>query len=109
MRGVRLYAAADTELCSYDTQDSLYDVAWSEINENHLVAVSGDGSVKLFDTSVERYPVVNWHEHKREVYAASWNLISKDTIATSSWDGTVKIVSYPKPQCAPHKSFRVLI
>jgi peroxin-7 len=33
----------------YDTQDGLYDVAWSEIHENQLVTGSGDGSIKLWD------------------------------------------------------------
>lgn len=34
---------------SYESQDALYDVAWSETHENHIVAGSGDGSVKLWD------------------------------------------------------------
>ena len=33
----------------YDTQDGLYDVAWSEIHENQLVTASGDGSIRLWD------------------------------------------------------------
>lgn len=33
----------------YDTQDGLYDIAWSEIHENQLVTSSGDGSIKLWD------------------------------------------------------------
>lgn len=33
----------------FDTQDGLYDVAWSEVHENQLVTASGDGSVKLWD------------------------------------------------------------
>jgi len=33
----------------FDTQDGLYDVAWSEIHENQLVTASGDGSIKLWD------------------------------------------------------------
>ena len=34
---------------SFDTQDGLYDVAWSEVHENQLVTGSGDGSIKLWD------------------------------------------------------------
>lgn len=34
---------------SFDTQDGLYDVAWSELHENQLVSASGDGSIKLWD------------------------------------------------------------
>jgi peroxin-7 len=77
---------------SFDTQDAVYDTAWSELNENQLVAGCGDGSVKLFDVTGGNSPVLNWHEHGREVYATSWNLITKDTFATSSWDGSIKLV-----------------
>lgn len=37
-------------LSRFDTQDGLYDLAWSEVHENQLATVSGDGSVKLWDT-----------------------------------------------------------
>lgn len=77
----------------FDTQDAIYDTAWSELNENQLVVGCGDGSVKLFDaTAPGNSPVQNWHEHSREVYATSWNLVTKDTFATSSWDGSIKLV-----------------
>jgi WD40 repeat protein len=36
----------------YETQDGLYDVAWSEIHENQLVTASGDGSLRLWDTTL---------------------------------------------------------
>ncbi|TVY45946.1 Peroxisomal targeting signal 2 receptor [Lachnellula occidentalis] len=77
----------------FNTQDSVYDVAWSERNENQMVVASGDGSVKLFDLNVNDFPVKTWKEHNREVYAVHWNLVSKDTFASSSWDGTIKIWS----------------
>lgn len=41
-----------TGKCRYDTQDGLYDVAWSEIHENQLVTASGDGSIKLWDVMI---------------------------------------------------------
>jgi len=37
---------------SFDTQDGLFDVCWSEVNENQLVTASGDGSIKLWDTTL---------------------------------------------------------
>ena len=37
---------------SYTTQDSLYDCCWSENHENQIIASSGDGSVKLFDLTL---------------------------------------------------------
>ncbi|KAI9794470.1 MAG: peroxisomal targeting signal 2 receptor [Piccolia ochrophora] len=81
-----------SEKC-FDTQDSLFDVAWSEAHENQLLTASGDGSLKLFDIGVDKFPVRSWREHKREVFSAHWNLVAKDTFCSSSWDGTVKVWS----------------
>jgi peroxin-7 len=41
---------------SYDTQDGLYDIAWSEIHENQLVTASGDGSIRLWDIMLNVSP-----------------------------------------------------
>jgi WD40 repeat protein len=41
-----------TQRHSFDTQDGLFDVCWSEVNENQLVTASGDGSIKLWDTTL---------------------------------------------------------
>ncbi|KAI1327147.1 WD repeat domain-containing protein [Xylariaceae sp. FL0255] len=78
---------------TYDTNDAQYDLAWSEINENQLLAACGDGSIKLYNVNVNDFPVMNFHEHKRETFAVAWSPITKDTFASSSWDGTVKIWS----------------
>ncbi|ELR04402.1 peroxisomal targeting signal 2 receptor [Pseudogymnoascus destructans] len=83
---------------TYDTQDSLFDTAWSEAHENQVAVGCGDGSVKLFDISVPQFPVQSWQEHKREVFSVFWNLVAKDTFASSSWDGTIKIWSPHRPQ-----------
>jgi len=58
------------------------------------VVACGDGSIKLYDIGVEPgFPVMNFHEHKRETFSVCWNPVTKDSFASSSWDGTVKIVS----------------
>ena len=80
--------------CRFDTNDALYDLAWSEINENQLIVACGDGSLKLFDLGVDEFPVMNFHEHKRETFSVCWNPVTKDTFVSSSWDGTIKLVSY---------------
>lgn len=50
------------KLCRYDTQDGLYDVAWSESHENQLVTASGDGSIKLWDV------MLNVSTHRTSCY-----------------------------------------
>lgn len=89
----------------FETQDTLYDVSWSENHENQAVVGCGDGSVKLYDITVNDFPVQNWKEHNREVFSVSWNLVTKDTFCSSSWDGTVKVVSlvFPLPHWVARK------
>ncbi|KAE8216703.1 hypothetical protein CF327_g123 [Tilletia walkeri] len=86
----------------FDTQDGLYDVAWSELHENHLISSSGDGSIALWDTShtpppsaqgptPSTRPLAHWRRHTREVFSLSWSPLQKHLFASSSWDGTVRI------------------
>ncbi|KAG7287891.1 hypothetical protein NEMBOFW57_007408 [Staphylotrichum longicolle] len=82
---------------AFDTNDALYDLAWSEINENQLVVACGDGSLKLFDLATGDFPVMNFAEHKREAFSVCWNPIAKDSFLSSSWDGTIKIWSPSRP------------
>lgn len=36
----------------YKSQDGLFDLAWSEIHENQIVTASGDGSLRLWDVTL---------------------------------------------------------
>ncbi|POR37536.1 Peroxisomal targeting signal 2 receptor [Tolypocladium paradoxum] len=92
---------------TFDTNDALYDLAWSEINENQLIVACGDGSLKLFDLGVNDFPVMNFHEHKRETFSVCWSPITKDTFLSSSWDGTVKIVGSPHHQWSPTRNHSI--
>ncbi|KNZ55465.1 hypothetical protein VP01_2670g6 [Puccinia sorghi] len=76
---------------TFDSQDALYDLAWSEIHENQLVTGSGDGSIKLWDIMLNELPVQSWLEHTREVFCLDWNNLNKLCFASSSWDHLVKI------------------
>ncbi|TPX67074.1 hypothetical protein SpCBS45565_g04042 [Spizellomyces sp. 'palustris'] len=82
----------------YDTQDGLFDCAWSEVHENQIVTSSGDGSIKLWDVTLPDFPVQNWSEHTREVFAVKWNLVKKDTFISGSWDQTIKLWNPEVPQ-----------
>ncbi|KAG0050625.1 peroxisomal targeting signal 2 receptor [Gryganskiella cystojenkinii] len=81
----------------FDTQDGLFDVCWSEVNENQLVTASGDGSIKLWDTTLADFPIQNWHEHQREVFSVNWNLVRKDSFLSASWDNTIKLWTQNSP------------
>lgn len=76
---------------AWDTQDGVFDVAWSEVHENQVAAACGDGLVKLFDLTVARFPVMSFAEHTREVFLVRWNYVDKVNFATLSWDGSVKV------------------
>ena len=80
------------------TQDGLFSVAWSEINENQVVVSSGDGSIKMFDLNVPEFPVMQWKEHSREVFAVNFNLVDKTNFVSSSWDGQIKVFSPNRPE-----------
>lgn len=56
--GLRCAGERADESCTsrFDTQDGLYDLAWSEVHENQLVTASGDGSVKLWDVVLNVRP-----------------------------------------------------
>ncbi|KAF8315337.1 WD40 repeat-like protein [Clavulina sp. PMI_390] len=81
----------------YNTQDGLYDVAWSEVHENQLVSASGDGSLKLWDITINDLPIRAWHEHGREVFSVDWSNTNKEIFASSSWDGSIKVWTPERP------------
>ncbi len=103
---VELTAAGAQVGKAWDTNDAQFDVAWSELNENQLLVACGDGSLKLFDLSVDNFPVMNFHEHKREALSVSWSPVTKDSFLTSSWDGTVKLVG--DAACLSHSKLLAL-
>ncbi|KAF7308916.1 Peroxin 7 [Mycena kentingensis (nom. inval.)] len=82
----------------YETQDGLYDVAWSEVHENQLVTASGDGSIRLWDVMLANLPIRAWQEHTREVFSVDWSNIKKDTFVSASWDGNVKVWTPERPR-----------
>lgn len=81
----------------FDTQDGLYDVAWSEQHAGHLVTAGADGVLRLWDAASApagvpgARPLRAYAEHRAEVSAVHWNCVDKDVFASASWDGTVRV------------------
>eukprot|EP00798_Chlamydomonas_sp_ICE-L_P022845 gene22845-30019_t len=96
------------EVASFETQDGLYDCAWSEENENILIAASGDGSIKVYDLAAPPHanPLREFKDHKRE---KSWNQDNvdnpirnpgaADVFLSASGDTTVRVwdLRHPGP------------
>lgn len=94
----------------FDTQDGLYDVAWSEQHAGHLVTAGADGVLRLWDAGAAptgtaapsgSRPLRAYAEHRAEVAAVHWNCVDKDVFASASWDGTVRVwaPAAPGPAC----------
>ena len=83
------------EVTSFETLDGLYDCAWSEENENIVLACSGDGSLFVFDLGLppECNPLRRLQEHKHEACSVNWNMLKRDLFLSSSWDDSVKLWS----------------
>lgn len=56
---------------SFDWNDGLFDVTWSENNENVLITCSGDGSLQIWDMAKTKGPLQVYKEHTLEVNQAS--------------------------------------
>lgn len=71
---------------------------------NQVLAACGNGSIRLFDITLQGLPVQAWHEHHAEVVCADWSNIEKRMFATASWDGAAKVVSTPASLGLPGKA-----
>ncbi|XP_070595987.1 peroxisomal biogenesis factor 7 [Erythrolamprus reginae] len=77
---------------SFDWNDGLFDVTWSENNEHVLVTSSGDGSLQIWDTEKPAGPLQVYKEHTQEVYSVDWSQTRGDQLIVSgSWDQTAKL------------------
>ncbi|XP_076128600.1 peroxisomal biogenesis factor 7 [Alosa pseudoharengus] len=85
---------------SFDWNDGLFDVTWSENNEHVLVTGAGDGSLQLWDTANPQGPLQVKKEHTREVYSVDWSQTRAETLLVSgSWDHTAKVWDPERLQC----------
>lgn len=82
---------------SYLTQDCLFDLTWNELNSNQILVAQGDGTLRLFDSKLNKYPIAIFKEHEREAVSCEWDLVSKTHFVSSSWDASVKLWAPQRP------------
>nr|XP_021152801.1 peroxisomal biogenesis factor 7 [Columba livia] len=79
-------------LRSFDWNDGLFDVTWSENNEHVLITSSGDGSLQIWDTAKTKGPLQVYKEHAQEAYSVDWSQTRGEQLVVSgSWDQTAKL------------------
>ncbi|KAG2468240.1 PEX7 protein, partial [Polypterus senegalus] len=77
---------------SFDWNDSLFDVTWSESNEHVIVTGGGDGSLQIWDTANPVGPLQVLKEHAQEVYSVDWSQTrGEELVVSGSWDHTAKV------------------
>lgn len=78
---------------SFDWNDGLFDVTWSESNEHILLTGGGDGSLQVWDTANPLPgPLQVLKEHTQEVYSVDWSQTREQNLVVSgSWDRTAKV------------------
>ncbi|CAH1798363.1 unnamed protein product [Owenia fusiformis] len=83
-----------------DWNDGLFDVTWSENNENILVTGSGDGSIQVWDIAQPKpAPIQVYKEHSKEVYSVDWSVTRNTNLLLSgSWDGQIKLWDIHQPK-----------
>jgi len=80
----------------FNTNDGIFDIAWSEGNENHIISAGGDGSIKLWDLNAQ-LPLVNFKEHIGEVFSVGWNVSNPALICSGGMDSSVRLYDIIKP------------
>lgn len=92
------------EIICINNVSGLSDCSWSELNQNHILTGSSDGTVALWDINKD-VPLCRWLEHEEEIVGVDWNIIDKDSFLTASIDGTIRLF---RPELLDsYQSFRV--
>lgn len=91
-----IFFSSSYKIFNYLLEDGLYDCCWCEDSESILISVSGDGTIKVWDTSSVDNPRKSYEEHSKEIYSVDYNLVGKETFITGSWDNTIKLWSLPE-------------
>uniref|UniRef100_A0A8B9P1B2 Peroxin-7 n=1 Tax=Apteryx owenii TaxID=8824 RepID=A0A8B9P1B2_APTOW len=102
-------------LRSFDWNDGLFDVTWSENNEHVLITSSGDGSLQIWDTAKTTGPLQVYKEHTQEwdpavgkslctfkghegvIYSTIWSPHIPGCFASASGDQTLRVWDVKAP------------
>lgn len=82
-----------TPSTSYNVNEGVYDIAWSEQHPDILAGALADGTVAIFDLNIPKVPTIVYKEHHREVSCVEWSAVTRDRFLSTSYDGTIKIWS----------------
>jgi peroxin-7 len=72
----------------FNTNDGIFDIAWSEANENQIVTGCGDGSLKLWDLN-QQLPLLSIKKHNGEIFGVGWNNCETSLVASGGMDCNV--------------------
>ncbi|ESO94916.1 hypothetical protein LOTGIDRAFT_144806 [Lottia gigantea] len=76
----------------FNWKQGLFDVTWSENNENIVLTASGDGTIQIWHLQQPQGPIKVLKEHSKEVNSIDWSQTRTDQLLLSgSWDGTIKL------------------
>lgn len=89
---LELTPAGPVEVRSFDWNDAIFDLTWSENNENICVTGSGDGALGVWDVAQDKGPVKIAKEHVKEICSVDWNQNrANQLVLSASWDKTIKL------------------
>nr|CCA21678.1 peroxisomal targeting signal 2 receptor putative [Albugo laibachii Nc14] len=81
-----------SQIRHFDTNNGIYDCAWSESHADHLVTACGNGLLQFWHLKTQdSYPILMYKEHTKDIVRVQWNLVAKDSFLSASWDPSVKL------------------
>jgi peroxin-7 len=83
------------EIQRFNTNNGIFEIEWSEVNENQILTGSGDGFLRLWDIT-HKLPILALQEHIGEIYGVGWNHAATNLVASGGMDKTVKVYDIAK-------------
>lgn len=92
----------------FATQDTTFDVCFSEGDPDKLLSAGGDSTLKLWSLKDPSKPLSVFQGHQAEVQSVEWNHLNKSKILSASNDKTVALwdMQQPQPSYQPIAKFQ---